>query len=437
MPQGLPRKIRYAFVTQGLLAVLAVVFGVSLVTLMTRDALVKQRLEIEATAFWEHRDGANPAARLPSTASLQGYYGHAGAGAAGQAIPAYVQSLPQGVNFLYGAQRAVLVQRRGEGTLYLVLRTTNVDRLMGTSAAALILLGLFAVLAITGLTYRKSREIVLPVNRLAEEVANWDPAHAEVAPQAISDLAADPSREVRALSTALRGLVGRVSEFMQRERDFTRDASHELRTPLTVIRVASDIMLADPAMPLHSQRSLLRIQRAGRDMEAVIDAFLILAREGGVAPQSEEFDLRDLVLEEVDKALPLLQGKPVELRVLDGARPRVFAPPRVMAVIVGHLLHNACTFTETGSVEVAVEPDALVVRDTGIGMSSETLQRAHDPFYRADAFSPVGKGFGLSIAYRLCRRFGWPLLLESTPGQGTTATLRFLPVATPLAGPTA
>ena len=51
MPQGLPRKIRYAFVTQGLLAVLAVVFGVSLVTLMTRDALVKQRLEIEATAY--------------------------------------------------------------------------------------------------------------------------------------------------------------------------------------------------------------------------------------------------------------------------------------------------------------------------------------------------------------------------------------------------
>ena len=245
-------------------------------------------------------------------------------------------------------------------------------------------------------------------------------------------LAGDVGRALR--RDRLRGLVGRVSEFMQRERDFTRDASHELRTPLTVIRVASDIMLADPAMPLHSQRSLLRIQRAGREMEAVIDAFLILARESGVAPQSEEFDVRELVLEEVDKVRPLLQGKPVELHVLDGARPRLFAPPQVMGVVVGHLLRNACTFTEAGSIEVAIEADGVVVRDTGIGMSSETLQRAHDPFFRADAFSPVGKGFGLSIASRLGRRFGWPLTLESAPGQGTTATLRFAPAVQARAG---
>ncbi|MCW5581293.1 MAG: HAMP domain-containing histidine kinase [Luteimonas sp.] len=429
MPHGLPRRIRYAFVTQGLLSVLAVVLGVSLVTLVTRNALVTQRLGIEATAFWEHGSHAYPEGRLPSTASLQGYYGRAGAD--GQGIPAYVQSLPQGISFLYGAQRAVLVERREDGTLYLVLRTGNLDRLMGRSAAALILIGLLAVLAITWLTYRKSRAIVLPINRLAEDVARWDPSQAEApAPPVISDLAADASHEVRALSSALRGLAGRVSDFMQRERDFTRDASHELRTPLTVIRVASDIMLADPSMPLHSQRSLLRIQRAGRDMEAVIDAFLILAREGGVAPQSEEFDVREMVLEEVEKVRPMLQSKPVELRVPDGAAPRAFAPPRVMSVIIGHLLHNACTFTEAGSVEVTIEPDAVVVRDTGIGMSSETLQRAHDPFYRADAFSPVGKGFGLSIAYRLGRRFGWPLTLESAPGQGTTATLRFVPIAT-------
>ena len=428
MPQGLPRRIRYAFVTQGLLSVLAIVLVVSLVTLLTRDALIRQRLEVEAQAMWERRADVSRVQQLPSTATLQGYFGPADAD--GAAIPAYVQSLPAGVNFLYRAQRAVLVERRPEGTLYLVQRTTHVDRTMGNSAAALILIGLLSVLAITWLTYRTSRKIVLPINRLAEGVARWDPAQAEIsAPQEISELAADPSREVRALSRALRDLAGRLSEFTQRERDFTRDASHELRTPLTVIRVASDIMLADPAMPLHSQRSLLRIQRAGRDMEAVIDAFLILAREGGVAPQSEEFEVRDLVFEEVEKVRPLLQGKPVELRVVATARPQMLAPPMVFSVIVGHLLNNACTFTESGSVEVSIESDSVVVRDTGIGMSSEALQRAYDPFYRADAFSPMGKGFGLSIAYRLGRRFGWPLTLESAPGQGTTARLRFVPLA--------
>ena len=426
MPQGLPRKIRYAFVTQGLLLMLAVVFGVTLVTLFTRDALVHQRLTVEARAFWERWREAGSAVHLPATGTLQGYFGTV---RDDTGIPPYVESLPEGVNYIYRSHKAVLVQRRPEGALYLVLRTETVDRLMATAAAAMILLGLLAALAITSLTYRKSRTMVMPINRLAEEVARWDPTHGDLAaPLAVSGFVDEPSREVRALSHALHGLAGRVADFVQRERDFTRDASHELRTPLTVIRVASDMLLSDPSLTGHGRRSLERIQRAGRDMEAVIDAFLILAREGGIAPVSEELDVREVVMDEVEKAQSLLGGKPVRLAVTGEAAPRLFAPRAVLGVVLRKLLLNACHFTEEGTVEVRIEPDALTIIDTGIGMSAETLRHVFEPFYRADAFSPLGKGFGLTIANRLARRFGWDLVLDSEPGQGTTATLRFTPM---------
>ncbi|MDH5832223.1 HAMP domain-containing sensor histidine kinase [Luteimonas sp. M1R5S18] len=426
MPQGLPRRIRYAFVTQGLLLILAVVFGVSVVTLITRDALISQRLEVEAQAFWERRAGLRPPGQMPATNALQGYF--RGQGEDEDAIPGFVRSLPEGMNYMYRLQRAILVQRRPDGVLYLVLQTRTVDRLMWSSAAAMILLGLLAALAITALTYRKSRGIVMPINRLAEEVSRWDPLQGEMsAPLAISAGAGDSGREVRALSSALHGLTSRVAEFIQRERDFTRDASHELRTPLTVIRVASDMLLSDPALPAHGRRSLERIQRAGRDMEAVIDAFLILAREGGVAPVSEEFDVREVALEEIDKAQALLAGKPVELALVGDAAPRLFAPRAVLGVVLRNLLRNACHFTERGRIEVEISPDAVAIRDTGIGMSAETLRHAFEPFYRADAFSPMGKGFGLTIANRLARRFGWDLVLESEPDAGTVATVRFTP----------
>lgn len=427
MPQGLPRKIRYAFVTQGLLLVLAVVFGVSLLTLVTRDALVRQRLTVEAQAFWERQSGSRLSTHLPATSTLQGYFRPASEEAA---LPPYVASLPEGVNFVYRSHKAVLVQRRPEGVLYLVLRTRAVDELMWTAAGVMILLGLMTALAVTLLTYRKSRRMVLPVNRLAEEVARWDPTQGDLtAPLAVSGFVEEPSREVQALSHALHGLASRVGEFVQRERDFTRDASHELRTPLTVIRVASDMMLADPALPPHGRRPLERIQRAARDMEAVIDAFLVLARESGVAPVSEEFDVAAVVREEVEKARPSLLDKPVELRMEAVASPKLFAPPSVLAMIVRNLVQNACNFTEEGSVEVRVEADAVVVRDSGIGMSAQTLQHVYDPFFRADAFSPLGKGFGLTIASRLARRFGWQLRLESVESRGTVATLRFAPLA--------
>jgi signal transduction histidine kinase len=72
-----------------------------------------------------------------------------------------------------------------------------------------------------------------------------------------------------------------------------------------------------------------------------------------------------------------------------------------------------------------VGSDRIVIRDTGIGMSPETLQRAFDPFFRGNLANPAGRGMGLSIVRQLGERFHWPVNLESAPGQGTTATIRF------------
>jgi signal transduction histidine kinase len=101
------------------------------------------------------------------------------------------------------------------------------------------------------------------------------------------------------------------------------------------------------------------------------------------------------------------------------------ASPRVFAVMLRNLLANACTFTDRGRIEVRIEADRLLVADTGIGMSSESVKRAFDPFYRADPERLSGKGMGLSIVRRLGERFGWPVALESLPGHGTTSTIHF------------
>jgi signal transduction histidine kinase len=91
--------------------------------------------------------------------------------------------------------------------------------------------------------------------------------------------------------------------------------------------------------------------------------------------------------------------------------------------MVGNLLSNAVRFTESGSVEVVLRPDRIEVRDTGIGMSDETLAKAFDPFYRHDRDGSDSMGIGLSIVRRLGERFRWPVELASTPGQGTVAVI--------------
>ncbi|WP_312710989.1 HAMP domain-containing sensor histidine kinase, partial [Stenotrophomonas sp.] len=119
----------------------------------------------------------------------------------------------------------------------------------------------------------------------------------------------------------------------------------------------------------------------------------------------------------------LLAGRPVEIHMHSGGPVHLHAPPRVLQVVVSNLLRNACSYTDEGSIEVDVEQDRVVVRDTGIGMSADALARAFEPFYRADPTRPQGTGLGLSIVRRLCDRFGWKITLTSEPGVGTQATI--------------
>ncbi|WP_140910171.1 sensor histidine kinase [Cognatiluteimonas lumbrici] len=420
MPQGLPRKLRYAFVMQVAMASIVIVAGTWVAMHFARQAIASQALHEEAAYFWAQRD-ADTGHPPPDEARLRGHYVSDGGSAA--QLPPALRDLEPGLHQL--PDSLVLVDRRGDGQLYLTYPRAVAETRALQMVFAPVLLALLALAASAWFTYRNARRMVAPLDWLASEVARWDPLAPDAGALSPDRLPEDAGVEARQLAGALQRMAERMHAFVRRERDFTRDASHELRTPLTVIRVASDLLHNDPDIPERAQRSLGRIQRAGRDMEAVIESFLILAREGGIEPQRETFAVRDIVDEEVATVRPLLANKPVRLDVVENARPVLHASPRVFGVMLRNLLSNACVFTEEGRVEVRIEPDAVVVSDTGIGMSPEVLQRVFDPFYRADPDKLSGKGMGLSIVRRLGERFGWPIGLDSVPGRGTVATIRF------------
>ncbi len=421
MPQGLSRKIRIAFIIQVVLASLAIVLGVFLVSAVIKHSLINTALQEEATHYWDLY-GASESQPPPNTYNMRGYLVQRGRSSL--VLPENLRPLRPGFYELKDDGLLVLVDEKPAGRLYLVFQRSQAERLAFYFGTLPIILTLVAIYFVSWLTYRASKRLVSPVSWLARQVSQWDPRGPDVSGLASDKLPADVQGEARQLAAALHGLAQRVSTHIERERDFTRDASHELRTPLTVIRVASDMAMAEESSP-RVTRSLQRIQRAGRDMEAVIDAFLILAREVDVEPQSEDFDLADIILDEADNARGLLIGKQVDLAVTCNAKPRVHAPPRVMHVVVSNLLRNACNYTDEGSIDVILEQDRIIVRDTGVGMSEESMAHAFEPFYRADPSRQQGTGLGLSIVRKLCERFGWKVELESVQGRGTTATVRF------------
>ena len=428
MPHGLPGKIRIAFIVQMVMASLAILVAFYVVATLFKYGFIQATLQDEARHFWQLYE-ASPAQPPPNNFSLRGYLVEAGY--SNLSLPAHLRPLAPGFHDLAADGQLVWVDQQQAGTLYLVYLRDQATRVALWFAVLPAMLALFAIYGATWLTYKASKRMVSPVAWLARLVSRWDPRHPDIAALAPERLPADMEGEARQLARALHSLGGRVEAQLERERNFTRDASHELRTALTVIRVASDMALEDPALSPRVVRSLQRIQRSGRDMEAVIDAFLILARDSDIEPQSEWFDVCEVVQEEADSARMLLGDKPVELEVHCNARPQLYAPPRVLHVVIGNLLRNACSYTDRGTVAITIGPDSVQVSDTGIGMAPEALARAFEPFYRAAPERPMGTGLGLSIVLRLCERFGWQISLDSALDTGTVATVRFPPPPQP------
>lgn len=428
--RGLRGRLWVAFVMQTVAIALATLLGVYAAMLVLRDVLIQRALVEEAQHYWT-RLASDPAASLPDTYNMKGYLRHAHASPSG--IPAYLRELRPGYHSIHapGVDELVLVGDQDGQRLWLVFDQHQVDRLALWFGLVPLTLVLGTVYLVSWITYRASRRAVSPVIRLAEVVREQDPKNQDW--QAICAVvrAGDADDEVVILADAIRTFAERNAEFVDRERNFTRDASHELRTPLTVIKVAADV-LEEEALSGFAARSVERIKRAVRDMESLIQAFLILAREGDTGLPSERFVINDIAAEEVERAQDLVVGKPVEVRLVEEARIEIDAPPRVFSVLISNLLRNACQYTEQGAVVVTVGDGFVRVDDSGSGMAPEDVANAFEPFYRGKGAGKGGHGVGLTIVRRLADRFGWPVKLASELDIGTHATIT-LPTARPTA----
>ena len=309
-------------------------------------------------------------------------------------------------------------------TLVLKFKQQRLDDLAFWFGVLPLALVLAVIYVIAWSTYRASKRAVSPIVWLAGQVKQWDPKNPQSSVLKPENLPLDVEGETLVLASSLHDYTSRIGAFVERERDFTRDASHELRTPLAVIRVAGDMMAADDGLSPMSRRALKRIQGAGRDMEALIEAFLILAREEDTGLPDDDFAVGDILDEEVERTRVMLGAKPVTITLVKNEDFHLMAPPRVVSVLVANLLRNASQYTDEGSITVTLDRGRVTIADTGVGMSPEALSHAFEPYWDADGRKP-GQGLGLSIVRRLSHRFGWHVALDSTPGRGTTATLTF------------
>lgn len=219
---------------------------------------------------------------------------------------------------------------------------------------------------------------------------------------------------------------------------FLANMSHEIRTPMNGIVGFSDLLLMEKLEPRHRDWVGM-ISNAAASLIGVVNDILDLSKieAGKLALQPERTAMRALVEQVVKSLQPEADRK--GLTITETCAPDVphmvmCDPLRVKQVLL-NLVGNAIKFTSTGRVSVDVHivkvlgmaQLAIVVRDTGIGISPDDMRRIFHPFEQVDSSHTrnyAGTGLGLAISQRLLNMMGGTIRVESQLGIGSAFTMQ-------------
>jgi two-component system sensor histidine kinase MtrB len=330
--------------------------------------------------------------------------------------------------------------------LYLGYDLANAPQTLGFVQGTLWLVGIGLVLLIGGVAWFVLRSLTLPISEAADTSAQLAAGELGVRlPVRGEDELATLGRSFNAMADSIESQIKELAELSLVQQRFVSDVSHELRTPLTTIRLAADMINDqrdefDPATARAAELLNNQVQR----FELLLTDLLEISRydAGSVQLDLEPTSLAHLAEDVIGSMQQLADQHGSDVRlVAPGGYSPVDMDPRRVRRVVRNLLGNAIEHGEGRPIVVTVDSNqqavAIGVRDYGLGMKPEDVERVFDRFWRADPSRTRtigGTGLGLSIALGDAKLHGGELGVWSELGRGTHFVLTLPRRGTPVAG---
>jgi PAS domain S-box-containing protein len=217
---------------------------------------------------------------------------------------------------------------------------------------------------------------------------------------------------------------------------FLSNMSHEIRTPMNAVLGFAQLLERDPSLSAAARDKVATILKSGDHLLAIINDILEISRieAGRVEVRTESFDLHGL-LDDLAVMFRMRCEEKGLLFVLEKAQDlpgHIVADLGKLRQILVNLLGNAVKYTQEGSVLLRALPVgggriAVEVRDSGIGIRPEEMEKLFHPFERTRAgeMAAGGTGLGLAISREYARLMGGEIRVESRIGEGSCFRLEF------------
>jgi signal transduction histidine kinase/CheY-like chemotaxis protein len=213
---------------------------------------------------------------------------------------------------------------------------------------------------------------------------------------------------------------------------FLATMSHEIRTPLNGVLGMAQAMAADPLDPIQRRR-LDVVRQSGEALLGILNDILDISKiEAGKLELEEiDFDLGEIAANTQSNFASLASEKGLSLVLdIDKARGLYRGDPARLRQILSNLISNALKFTEAGEIRVAITHAdgqlSIVVSDTGVGISQDSLSALFSMFTQADSSTTRrfgGTGLGLAICRELAELMGGSIEATSELRRGSTFTV--------------
>ena len=294
---------------------------------------------------------------------------------------------------------------------------------MGVSFPLLIFL-----IAILG--YFMAKKALLPINKMVSVVQGIRKGQDLTSRVG---LAYKPSDEIHSLSNTFDEMLNRLQASFENEKQFIFDASHELKTPIAVIISYGEYLLSQDTLSKKALEDVQIILQQAKKMSRLISQLLLLSK-AEYTLQIESVNVSELLDVIVEEQQIFAEEKGITIHTNAAKNLMIDADETMMIRVFINLLKNGITYGKVnGNIYIELKEDENclygVVRDDGIGIRPEHLEKIWNRFYQVETSRNTkedsGMGLGLSMVKWIVEAHKGSMKVESTWGEGTAFSFVF------------
>lgn len=283
-------------------------------------------------------------------------------------------------------------------------------------SAVMLIISVLTALLITIPLVRRTLKPMESLRRTAESIAGGE--YSLRAQVQSGDEVAELARSFNHMADAVEARIEALTEESERRRLLLGALAHELKTPVTAVIGFADSLIKMPLSEEQKRHCAGQILSAGQRTERMAQKLmLLLSIDGGAAPEKKPF-----VLEPFAEELRRQYGSRVQIT----AAGEMTGDRDLLLSLTQNLINNALNASDAGGgVIVTLSETEIKVADSGRGIAQEHINRLTEPFYRVDKARSRrhgGAGLGLALCRAIAEAHGGRLIIQSTPGCGTTVT---------------